>query len=127
MNKDTIICLDLLIIYMSLNESFSTYLKYKSLEDMLKVIVYSAQSAMGLTPMLYHINYNNQQILFIQTGAITSTVIHFIVLNEKPIKKFIELKRLTGQFSFVDSIGTDTQSLYIPILELEESTLNFPV
>jgi hypothetical protein len=127
MNKDTIICLDLLIIYMSLNESFSTYLKYKSLEDMLKVIVYSAQSAMGLTPMLYHINYNNQQILFIQTGAITSTVIHFIVLNEKPIKKFIELKRLTGQFSFVDSIGTDTQSLYIPILELEESTLKFPV
>ena len=127
MNKDTIICLDLLIIYMSLNESFSTYLKYKSLEDMLKVIVYSAQSAMGLTPMLYHINYNNQQILFIQTGAITSTVIHFIVLNEKPIKKFIELKRLTGQFSFVYSIGTDTQSLYIPILELEESTLKFPV
>jgi hypothetical protein len=127
MNKDTIICLDLLIIYMSLNESFSTYLKYKSLEDMLKVIVYSAQSAMGLTPMLYHINYNNQQILFIQTGAIASTIIHYIVLNEKPIKKFIELKRLTGQFSFVDSIGTDTQSLYIPILELEESTLNFPV
>jgi hypothetical protein len=127
MNKDTIICLDLLIIYMSLNESFSTYLKYKSLEDMLKVIVYSAQSAMGLTPMLYHINYNNQQILFIQTGAIISNVIHFIVLNEKPIKKFIELKRLTGQFSFVDSIGTDTQSLYRPILELEESTLKFPV
>ena len=127
MNKDTIICLDLLIIYMSLNESFSTYLKYKSLEDMLKVIVYSAQSAMGLTPMLYHINYNNQQILFIQTGAVTSTVIHFIVLNEKPTKKFIELKRLTGQFSFVDSIGTDTQSLYIPILELEEYTLKFPV
>ena len=127
MNKDTIICLDLLIIYMSMNDSFSTYLKYKSLEDMLKVIVYSAQSAMGLTPMLYHISYNNQQILFIQTGAITSTVIHYILLNEKPTKKFIELKRLTGQFSFVDSIGSDTQSLYVPILELEESTLKFPV
>ena len=127
MNKNTIICLDLLIIYMSMNDSFSTYLKYKSLEDMLKVIVYSAQSAMGLTPMLYHISYNNQQILFIQTGAITSTVIHYILLNEKPTKKFIELKRLTGQFSFVDSIGTNTQSLYVPILELEESTLKFPV
>jgi hypothetical protein len=110
-----------------MNESFSTYLKYKSLEDMLKVIVYSAQSAMGLTPMLYHIIYNNQQILFIYTGAIASTIIHYIVLNEKPVKKFIELKRLTGQFSFVDSIGNDTQSLYIPILELEESTLKFPV
>jgi hypothetical protein len=112
---------------MSMNDSFLTYLKYKSLEDMLKVIVYSAQSAMGLTPMLYHISYNNQQILFIQTGAITSTVIHYILLNEKPTKKFIELKRLTGQFSFVDSIGTNTQSLYVPILELEETTLKFPV
>ena len=112
---------------MSKNESISTYLKYKNLEDMLKVIVYSAQSAMGLTPMLYHINYTNKQILFIQTGAIASTIIHYIVLNEKPTKKFIELKRLTGQFSFTDNIGTDTQSLYIPILELEESTLKFPV
>jgi hypothetical protein len=112
---------------MSKNESISTYLKYKNLEDMLKVIVYSAQSAMGLTPMLYHINYTNKQILFIQTGAIASTIIHYIVLNEKPTKKFIELKRLTGQFSFADNIGTDTQSLYIPILELEESTLKFPV
>jgi hypothetical protein len=109
------------------NESLLTYLRYKSLEDMLKVIVYSAQSAIGLTPMLYHINYTNQQILFIQTGAVSSTIIHYIVQNEKPIKKFIELKRLTGQFSFADSIGTDTQSLYIPILELEESTLKFPV
>ena len=112
---------------MSKNESISTYLKYKNLEDMLKVIVYSAQSAMGLTPMLYHINYTNKQILFIQTGAIASTIIHYIVLNEKPTKKFIELKRLTGQFSFADNIGTDTQSLYIPILELEESSLKFPV
>ncbi|MDQ3869007.1 MAG: hypothetical protein M3250_05555 [Thermoproteota archaeon] len=111
---------------MSKNESISTYLKYKNLEDMLKVIVYSAQSAMGLTPMLYHINYTNKQILFIQTGAIASTIIHYIVLNEKPTKKFIELKRLTGQFSFADNIGTDTQSLYIPILELEESSLKFP-
>jgi hypothetical protein len=105
----------------------TTYLKYKNLEDMLKVIVYSAQSALGLTPMLYHINYNNQQILFIQTGAVGGVIIHYVVQNEKPIKKFIELKRLTGQFGFVDGIGTDTLSLYIPILELEESTLKFPL
>jgi hypothetical protein len=111
---------------MSQNEESSvTYLKYKNLEDMLKVIIYSAQSALGLTPMLYHINYNNQQILFIYTGAVGSTVVHYNIQNEKPPKKFIELKRLTGQFTFADSIGTDTLSLYIPILELESSTLNF--
>jgi len=104
-----------------------TYLEYKNLEDMLKVIVYSAQSALGLTPMLYHIKYNDKQLLFIQTGAMGGIIIHYSIQNEKPNKKFIELKRLTGQFSFVDNIGTDTLSLYIPVLELEKSTLKFPL
>ena len=107
-------------------KSFTIYLKYKTLEDMLKVILFSSQSALGLTPMLYHINYKNQQILFIQTGAVGSTIVHYIIQNAKPNKKFIELKRLTGEFDFVDKIGTDTQSLYIPLLELEESTFRFP-
>jgi hypothetical protein len=102
------------------------YLKYKSLEDVLKVIVYSAQSALGLTPMLYHIAYNNYQIIFVQTGSIGGSTIHYIMLDEKPSKKFIELKRLTGEYQFVDRIGTDTQSLYVPVLELEKSTLRFP-
>ena len=108
-------------------DSSFTYLKYQELKDMLKVIVYSAQSPLGLTPMLYHINYNNQQLLFIQTGAVGSTTIHYFVQNEKPHKKFIELKRLTGEFNFVDNIGTDTLALYVPILELEKSTLKFPL
>jgi uncharacterized membrane protein len=108
-------------------QQLTTYLKYRTLKDMLKIILFSAQSALGLVPMLYHINYNNQQILFLQTGAIGGVVIHYIVQNEKPSKKFIELKRLTDQFSFVDDIGTDTQSLYLPILELEYSTLKFPL
>ena len=108
-------------------ESFTIYLKYKTLEDMLKVILFSSQSALGLTPMLYHINYKNQQIFFIQTGAVGSVIVHYIIQNAKPNKKFIELKRLTGEFDFVDKIGTDTQSLYIPLLELEESTFRFPL
>src|ERR687887_2056030 len=112
---------------MSKNESISTYLKYKNLEDMLKVIVYSAQSALGLTPMLYHINYSNQEILFILTGAGGGIIINYIVQNEKPRKKFIELKRLSGEFSFVDNIGTDTQSLYVPIIKIRNSTLKFPL
>ena len=106
---------------------FTTYLKYETLEDLLKVIVYTAQSALGLTPMLYHINYNNQQILFILTGAGGGLIVNYIVQNEKPSKKFIELKRLTGEFSFVNNIGTDTQSLYIPIIKIVESTLKFPI
>jgi hypothetical protein len=108
------------------NHHDAVYLKYKSLEDMLKVIVYSSQSALGLTPMLYHLQLDNREILFIQTGAVGNTTVHYVVQSRKPEKKFIELKRLTGEFVYVDSLGTDTLSLYVPILELEKVTYTFP-
>ena len=104
----------------------AVYLKYKSLEDMLKVIVYSSQSALGLTPMLYHLKHENREILFIQTGAVGTSIVHYVVQSNKPDKKFIELKRLTGEFVYVDALGTDTLSLYVPILELEKVTYSFP-
>lgn len=104
----------------------AVYLKYKSLEDMLKVIVYSSQSALGLTPMLYHLRHENREILFIQTGAVGTSIVHYVVQSNKPEKKFIELKRLTGEFVYVDALGTDTLSLYVPILELEKVTYSFP-
>ena len=104
------------------------YLQYKNLEDMLKVILFSAQSALGLTPMLYSIRQDNNSILFIQTGLANGAVIHYLTMQDaKPEQKYIELKRLTGEFKFVESIGTDTMSLYIPVLELETSTLKFPL
>ena len=84
---------------------------------------------LGNIPMLYHIIYNSQHILFLQTagavgaGAVT---IHYIMDGEKPNKKFIELNRLSGEFSYVDKIGSDSMSLYVPVLELEASNLNFP-
>jgi len=110
---------------MSTNTPTLTYLKYRTLDDMLKVIIYSSQSMLGVVPMLYHLNYNGQNILFIQTGAIGGIMVHYMVQKEKPPKKFIQLKRLSGDFIFIDGIGTDAQSLYVPILELEKSNLNF--
>ena len=106
------------------NDTF--YLKYQSLEDLLKVILYSSQSMLGVIPMLYHIVYNNQHIIFIQTGAVGGITIHYVVQKDKPNKKFIQLKRLSGQFNFVDNVGSDGMSLYLPILELEKSTFEFP-
>jgi hypothetical protein len=109
---------------MSQNEI--VYLKYQNLEGMLKVIIYSAQSMLGVIPMLYYIHYNSKHVLFIQTGAVGGVTVHYVVENEKPTKRFIQLKRLSGEFTFVDGIGTDAQSLYVPILGLEKSTLAFP-
>jgi len=104
----------------------TTYLKYQNLEDMLKVIIYSAQSMLGVVPMLYYINYGGKHILFIHTGTVGGATVHYVPQNEKPSRKFIQLKRLSGEFSYIDTIGSDAQSLYVPVLNLEKTTLSFP-
>lgn len=114
------------MICMTKDESSMTFLKYKNLNDMLKVILFSSQSALGLTPMLYHIQYKEKEILFIETGALGGASVHYIVEKEKPNMKFIELRQLTGEYSFVEKIGSDTHSIYIPVLELDSSSIEFP-
>jgi hypothetical protein len=107
-------------------QSENIYLKYQNLGDMLKVILYSAQSMLGVVPMLYYINFSGKHVLFIQTGSVGGSTVHYVIQNEKPAKKFIQLKRLSGEFTFIDTIGSDAQSLYVPLLNLEKTTLSFP-
>ncbi len=102
------------------------YLKYHTLGDLLKVILYSSQSPIGALPMLYYINQNNQHIIFLQTGAIGITTIHYHIEQEKPAHNFIELKRLSGDYHFVDKIGSESMSLYLPLLELDKASVEFP-
>jgi hypothetical protein len=102
------------------------YLKYQNLADMLKVILYAAESPLGSSPMLYHIKSDSRDILFIESG-ILAPVVHYVVQDKGQTNRWIELRRLTGEYNFVDKIGNDTKSLYIPVLELEKSSFNFPM
>jgi hypothetical protein len=109
--------------------SFSSsisYLKYQKLDDLLKLITYAAESPLGLAPMLYHVKHGNQDILFIESGSL-NTVINYIIQDTEPTNKWIELKRSTGEYTFVDKVGNDSRSLYIPILKLEKCTFSFPL
>ena len=112
---------------MSQTEWFTTYLQYETLKDMLSVILYTSQSFMTITPLLYHITYQKKEILFIHTGIVRGIVAHYNIIEEKPRKKFIELNKMTVNFTFVDNIGSNTQSIYIPIVKLVKSTLTFPI
>ena len=49
------------------------------------------------------------------------------VIEDKPEKKFVELNKITGDFNFINNIGSNTQSIYIPIVKLLKSTLRFPI
>jgi len=112
---------------MSQAEWFTTYLQYENLKEMLNVILYTSQSFMSITPFLYNITYQNKEILFIHTGIVGGVVAHYHILEEKPSKKFIELNKMTGNYNFVEGIGTNPQSIYIPIVKLVKSTLMFPI
>jgi len=112
---------------MSQAEWFTTYLQYENLKDLLSVILYTSQSFMTITPLLYHITYQKKEILFIHTGIVGGIVSHYHIIEDKPSKKFIELNKMTGDFDFVDSVGSNTQSIYVPIVRLIKSTLRFPV
>lgn len=112
---------------MSQAEWFTTYLQYENLKEMLNVILYTSQSFMSITPLLYNITYQNKEILFIHTGIVGGVVAHYHILEEKPNKKFIELNKMTGNYNFVEGIGTNPQSIYIPIVKLVKSTLMFPI
>lgn len=111
---------------MSENNMAIVYLKYQNLEDLLKVIIFSAQSMLGVVPMLYYINHGGRHIMFLMTGAVGGVTTHYVVEKDTPPKKYIQLKRLSGDFSYVDGLGTDSQSLYVPVLKLGSSTLEFP-
>ena len=108
-------------------EWFTTYLQYENLKEMLNVILYTSQSFMTITPLLYHISYHDKEILFIHTGIVGGVVAHYHILENRPSKKFVELNKMTADFNFVDNIGNNTQSIYIPIVKLVKSTLMFPI
>jgi len=112
---------------MSQSEWFTTYLEYENLKDMLSVMLYTSQSFMTITPLLYSVTYHDKEILFIHTGIVGGIVAHYHILSEKPNKKFVELDKMTGEFNFVNGVGTNPHSIYIPIVRLIKSTLRFPI
>ncbi|MDQ4074457.1 MAG: hypothetical protein M3162_09180 [Thermoproteota archaeon] len=112
---------------MSQGEWFTTYLQYERLNDLLNVILYTSQSFMAITPSLYHITYKNEELLFVHTAMVGGVVAHFHVVDEKPTTRYIEFNKKTFQYYFTDSIGSNQQSIYIPIVKLIKSTLSFPL
>ena len=117
-----------LLISVSENNKYNfRYLKYSSLEDMFKIILSSAQSALGISSLLYFLNYKNQNIMFIYNSSIGSSLIHYNIMSEKPLTKFIQLNKQSGEYKYIDEVGNESHSIYIPILELENTTLEFPL
>jgi len=112
---------------LSQSEWFTTYLEYENLNEMLNVILYTSQSFMAILPQPQYITYHDKEMLFIHTGIVGGIIAHYHILKERPIKKFVELNKMTGDLGYVDAVGANSQCIYIPIVRLIKSTLRFPV
>lgn len=77
--------------------------------------------------MLYYIKYKEKDILFVHTGIVGGVVAHYLLLEEKPSTKFVELNKITSDYKFTNTVGNNSQSIYIPIVNLVLSTLVFPL
>ncbi len=77
--------------------------------------------------MLYYIKYKDKEILFVHTGIVGEIIAHYLHIKEKPSAKFIELNKMTSDYKFTNTIGGNSQSIYIPIVNLVRSTLVFPL
>jgi hypothetical protein len=65
--------------------------------------------------------------MFIYNSSIGGSLIHYNILSEKPLTKFIQLNKQSGEYKYIDDVGNDPHSIYIPILELENATWDFPI
>jgi hypothetical protein len=50
---------------MSQSEWFTTYLEYENLKDMLNVMLYTSQSFITITPLLYYITYHDKSVVLL--------------------------------------------------------------
>jgi hypothetical protein len=96
------------------------YVQFKNMEDLVRFVAFSP------TPFIQHIEIKEKHIYFIHALSLGGSVIYFVELNEKINKRYVVFNRFRDEISFSDQLGSDGQSAYIPILELEKTNI-FPI
>lgn len=77
-------------------------------------------SAARARQMMIYLYLYDKEIFVIHTCIVGGIVAHYHILNEKPKKKFVELNNMTGDFNFVDGVGTNPHSIYILYRKIDQ-------
>lgn len=94
------------------------HVKFSGLEDMVRLVALSA------TPFLEHAEINGKHIYFFHATLLTGKpIIYYVVLEEKLEKRYIVYNKFRDTIGFSDKLEADGQSIYIPILEVENTNL----
>jgi len=94
------------------------YAKMKSFDDLMRFIIFSS------IPLVQYVELNGRHIYFIQImGFSAGRTIYYFERDKKIEEKYVVFNRFRDQVSFSNSFGSDGQSAYIPILELEKTNI----
>jgi hypothetical protein len=132
---------------MAENEAkFIIYLKFKTTTEMLKVISSFGQSSLGVTPILYV----NEDRLFMLSPFGEGIIVNYTIIKKESAEKLkgSALIKLEGSTEELTKRGiikdqedvlekllvnekkpaqSGVQLLYIPIIEVEKTSLKFPL
>ena len=50
--------------------------------------------------------------MFIYNSSIGGSLIHYNILSEKPLTKFIQLNKQSGEYKYIDDVGNES-SFYL--------------
>ena len=95
------------------------YAKIKSFDDLVRFI------GMSPTPFVQHVELNSKHVYFLQILSLGGKMIYYVELEKKIEGKYVVFNRFRDQVTFSNTFGSDGQSTYIPILELEKTNI-FP-
>lgn len=96
----------------------SLFAKFKSLDDLVRFITFSP------SPFIHHIEMKGKHVYFVQLLAfMRSPMIYFVELDERVEGKYLVFNRFRDEVSVSNHFGSDGQTTYIPILDLENTNV----
>jgi len=94
------------------------YAKMKTFDDFIRFV------GMSPTPFVQYVEIEGKHVYFVQfMGFGGAKMIYFYEREKKIIEKYIVFNRFRDQVTFSNNFGSDGQSTYIPILELEKTNI----
>lgn len=102
-----------------LSQGFS-FVKFMKFEDLIRFI------SIAPSPFLQYFELAKKHLYFIQTMTFTGqSLVYFVELPDKITKRYVVFNRFKDEISFSEQLGSDGQSVYVPILEVEKTNI-FP-
>ena len=94
------------------------YAKMKTFDDFIRFV------AISPAPFVQYVEIEGKHVYFLQIlGYGGGKMIYYFEREKKIEEKYILFNRFRDQVTFSNNFGSDGQSTYIPILELEKTNI----